>query len=74
MKLMRKAADPIGLDSGDVLGTILEVLGRVEILLVVVDLEATGFLLLLGRVGGILSSLTHTHTHTHIYIYIYIFI
>lgn len=59
---MRKAADPIGFDGSDVLGAILEVLGGIDLLVVVLDLEASG--LLFRRVSSIFSSLAHTKTHT----------
>ncbi len=52
---MRKAADPIRLDGRDVLGTVLEVLGWVDLLFIVLDLETSS--LLLGRVGSILGGL-----------------
>ena len=52
---MGKAADPIGLDGCNMFGAILEVLGWVEFLLVILDLEPSS--LLLRRVNGILREL-----------------
>jgi hypothetical protein len=55
MELVREALDASGLDGRDVLGSVLEVLGGIDLLLVVLDLEAGG--LLLGGISGILRCL-----------------